>query len=162
MDRSFVALLLVLLPGCFLARTAVNAPITPEHIARLEAGRTTQAEVLEILGAPADVVQLGKRSAWRLAGPYASPSSTIRRAAAAAMDAAEAAQRAAKDAGKDTVKGLRTVTKYEITDHRALLHWIAKNDKDAVYSFIEEWARKEHKACANADGLRVWAEKEAF
>lgn len=84
------------------------------------------------------------------------------RAAAAAMDAAEAAQRAAKDAAKDTVKGLRTVTKYEITDHRALLHWIAKNDKDAVFAFIEEWARKEHKACANAEGLRVWTEKEAF
>jgi len=84
------------------------------------------------------------------------------RAAAEAMEAAEAAQRAARDAAKDTVKGLRTVTKYEITDHRALLHWIAKNDKDAVYDFIEEWARKEHKACANADGLKVWTEKEAF
>ncbi len=84
------------------------------------------------------------------------------RAAAAAMDAAEAAQRAAKDAAKDTVKGLRMVTKYEITDHRALLHWIAKNDKDAVFAFIEEWARKEHKACADAEGLRVWTEKEAF
>lgn len=84
------------------------------------------------------------------------------RAAAAAIEEAEAAQRLAHAAGKDTVKGLRTVTKYEITDHKALLHWIARNDKDAVYAFIEEWARKEHKACANADGLRVWNEKEAF
>lgn len=84
------------------------------------------------------------------------------RAAAAAIEEAEAAQRLAHAAGKDTVKGLRTVTKYEITDHKALLHWIARNDKDAVYAFIEEWARKEHKDCANADGLRVWNEKEAF
>lgn len=84
------------------------------------------------------------------------------RAAAAAIEEAEAAQRLAHAAGKDTVKGLRTVTKYEITDHKALLHWIARNDKDAVFAFIEEWARKEHKACANADGLRVWNEKEAF
>ena len=84
------------------------------------------------------------------------------RAAAAAIEEAEAAQRLAHAAGKDTVKGLRTVTKYEITDHKALLHWIARNDKDAVFAFIEEWARKEHKACANADGLRVWTEKEAF
>jgi Sec-independent protein translocase protein TatA len=84
------------------------------------------------------------------------------RAAAAAIEEAEAAQRLAYAAGKDTVKGLRTVTKYEITDHKALLHWIAKNDKDAVYAFIEEWARKEYKACANADGLKVWTEKEAF
>jgi len=63
---------------------------------------------------------------------------------------------------KDTVKGLRTVTKYEVTDHRALLNWIAKNDRDAITDFINDWARKEHKARANADGLRVWTEKEAF
>ena len=60
------------------------------------------------------------------------------------------------------MKGLRTVTRYEITDHRALLNWIAKNDRDAVTAFIEEYARKEHKVIANADGLRVWTEKEAF
>ena len=84
------------------------------------------------------------------------------RAAAAAMEEAEAAQQAAMAAGKDTVKGLRTVTKYEVTDHRALLNWIAKNDRDAITDFINDWARKEHKACANADGLRVWTEKEAF
>lgn len=84
------------------------------------------------------------------------------RAAAAQMEAAEEAQRKAAEAAKDTVKGLRTVTRYEITDHRALLNWIAKNDRDAVTAFIEEYARKEHKVIANADGLRVWTEKEAF
>jgi hypothetical protein len=84
------------------------------------------------------------------------------RAAAAAMEAAEEAQRKAAEAAKDTVKGLRTVTKYEVTDHKALLNWIARNDRDAITDFINEWARKEHKACANADGLRVWTEKEAF
>lgn len=84
------------------------------------------------------------------------------RAAAAAMEEAEAAQQAAMAAGKDTVKGQRTVKKYEVTDHRALLNWIAKNDRDAITDFINDWARKEHKACANADGLRVWTEKEAF
>jgi hypothetical protein len=84
------------------------------------------------------------------------------RAAAAAMADAEAAQRASMAANKDTVKGLRTVTRYEITDHRALLNWIAKNDRDAITAFIEEYARKEHRVIANADGLRVWQEKEAF
>lgn len=83
------------------------------------------------------------------------------RAAAAAIEEAEAAQRAASLAAKDTVKGLRTVTKYEITDHRALLNWIAKNARDDVTAFIEEWARKNHKT-ATADGLRVWQEKEAY
>ena len=87
---------------------------------------------------------------------------TAIRAAAAQMEAAEEAQRRAAEAAKDTVKGLRTVTRYEITDHKALLNWIAKNDRDAITDFINEWARKEHKACANADGLRVWTEKAAF
>lgn len=84
------------------------------------------------------------------------------RAAAAQMEAAEEAQRKAAEAAKDTVKGLRTVTRYEITDHRALLNWIAKNARDDVTAFIEEWARKNHKAFDKADGLRVWQDKEAF
>jgi hypothetical protein len=84
------------------------------------------------------------------------------REAAAAIAAAEEAQRLAAVAAKDTVKGMRTVTRYEITDHRALLNWIAKNDRDAVTAFIEEWARRNHKEKQNAEGLRVWQEKEAF
>lgn len=71
------------------------------------------------------------------------------------------AKEAASAANKDKVKGLRTVTKYEITDHRALLNWIARNDRDAVTAFIEEWARRNHKG-ADADGLRVWQEKGAY
>ena len=84
------------------------------------------------------------------------------RAAAAQMEAAEEAQRRAAEAAKDTVKGLRTVTRYEITDHKALLNWIAKNDRDAITAFIEDYARKEHKVIANAEGIRVWQDKEAF
>jgi len=71
------------------------------------------------------------------------------------------AKKAASAANKDTVKGLRTVTKYEITDYRALLHWIAQNDRDAMTAFIDEWARRNDKT-ASADGLRVWQEKEAY
>lgn len=84
------------------------------------------------------------------------------RAAAAAMEQAEEAQRLAALAAKDTVKGLRTVTRYQILDHRALLNFIAKNARDDVTAFIEEWARKNHKAFPKADGLKVWEEKEAF
>lgn len=84
------------------------------------------------------------------------------RAAAVAMADAEVAQAEARIAKDDTARGLRTVTLYEVTDHRALLNWIARNDRDAVTAFIDDWARKEHKACANADGLRVWTEKQAF
>ena len=84
------------------------------------------------------------------------------RAAAAAQAEAEEAQRRAALAAKDTVKGMRTVTRYEITDHRALLNWIARNDREAITGFIEEWARRNHKENQNAEGLRVWTEKEAF
>jgi hypothetical protein len=84
------------------------------------------------------------------------------RAAAKAAEEAEAAQRAAREAGKDTVKGLRTVTRYEVTDHRALLNFIAKNARDDVTAFIDAWAAKNHKQFTHADGLKVWSEKEAF
>lgn len=84
------------------------------------------------------------------------------RKAAEAMAAAEQAQAQAAAASKDKVKGLRTVTRYEVSDHRALLHWIAKHDRDAITAFVNEYARRRHKEVAGADGLKVWTEKEAF
>ena len=83
------------------------------------------------------------------------------REAIAMREVAAAAQEAAQAASKDTVKGLRTVTRYEIEDHRAALHWIATNDREAITAFIEEYVRKNHKTAA-IDGVRVWQEKEAF
>ncbi|PWE26736.1 hypothetical protein C4N9_20755 [Pararhodobacter marinus] len=73
---------------------------------------------------------------------------------------AEAAQKAAARASKDTVKGLRTVTLYEIEDHRAALHWIAQNDRAAMTAFIEEYVRTHHKDRAIA-GVKVWKGKVA-
>jgi hypothetical protein len=83
------------------------------------------------------------------------------REAAAAMAEAERKQREAQAAAKDTVKGLRTVQKYEITDHRAALHWIAKNDRDAMTAFVEEYVRRNFKQTA-IDGVTVTTTKEAF
>lgn len=83
------------------------------------------------------------------------------RAAAAAQAEAEAAARLAAQASKDTVKGLRTVHRHEITDHRAALHWIAANDREAVTAFIDAYAAKHFKDKPIA-GVRVWTEKEAF
>lgn len=83
------------------------------------------------------------------------------RAAEQAEREAEQARIKAAVAAKDTVRGMRTVTKYEVTDYRALLHWVAKNDRDAITAFLDEYARKEHKVIANADGLRVWQQQEA-
>ena len=84
------------------------------------------------------------------------------RNAAALQEAFDAAEEAAREAANDTVKGMRKATRYEVTDHRALLHWIAKNARDDVTAFVDEWARKNHKAHPDADGLRVWMEKESF
>lgn len=71
------------------------------------------------------------------------------------------AKKAASAANRDTVKGLRTVTRYTIEDHRAALHWIAANDRDAVTAFIEEYVRRNHKA-AEIGGVKVWQEKAAY
>lgn len=102
------------------------------------------------------------REAQEAARAAAATDIEAQRIAAAAQAAAEEAQRIAAAASKDTVKGMRTVTRYEITDHRALLNWIARNDREAITAFIEEWARRNHKENQKADGLRVWQEKEAF
>lgn len=84
------------------------------------------------------------------------------RAADAMVAEAEALQKAAKTAAKDTVKGMRSVTLYEITNHKLLLNWIAVNDRKAMTAFIEEWARQNHKTHPTADGLRVWVDQEAY
>jgi len=83
-----------------------------------------------------------------------------RKAQAAKQDAIDA-QKAAQAQSKDTVKGMRKVHKYEITDHRAALHWIAINDKDAVTSFIESYVSKNHKV-SDIDGVEQSITKEAF
>jgi len=71
------------------------------------------------------------------------------------------AKKAASVANKDTVKGLRQVTKYEIEDHRKALHWIAGNDRSAMTAFIEEYVRRNHKS-ESIDGVKVWTVKEAY
>jgi outer membrane protein assembly factor BamE (lipoprotein component of BamABCDE complex) len=60
-----VAAVVLVLPGCFISRTLVNEPIEAASVSKLVPGTTTADEVLALLGAPTEVVQLGKRSAWR-------------------------------------------------------------------------------------------------
>lgn len=79
------------------------------------------------------------------------------RKAQEAMDA----KKAASAANKDTVKGLRTVAKHEITDMRELVNWIAKNDKPAMAAFAEDYARKHFKETP-MDGVATWKEREAY
>ena len=83
------------------------------------------------------------------------------RKAAALIEEAEAAAREASRAAKDTIKGMRTVHVYEIEDYRAALHWIAKNDRDAVTAFIEDYVRRNFKTYL-IDGVKAETKKEAF
>ena len=83
------------------------------------------------------------------------------REAARLQAEAEAAQAELVAASRDKVKGLRTVTRFEITDHRAALHWIARQDREAITTFVDEYVRRHHKA-DRIDGVRVWTEKAAF
>jgi hypothetical protein len=83
------------------------------------------------------------------------------RNAAAAKQAAQDAVKAAQSQGKDTVKGMRKVTRYEITDHKSALHDIAANHRDALTAFIEQFVSSNHKKFTIA-GVRVWEEKEAY
>lgn len=118
---------------------------------KAEAERKAQAEAWE-----------ATRKAQEAAREANAADIEAQRAAAAAMAEAEEKQRAANAASKDTVKGMRTVTHHEVTDHRALLHWIAANRKDDLTAFIDAWAAKHHKENKGADGLRVWTTQEAF
>ncbi len=83
------------------------------------------------------------------------------REAAAMQEQAKVAQQAASRASSNTVKGLRTAHKYEITDGRAAINWIAKNDKEAMAAFMDDYVRRNHQR-VSIDGVRSWSEKEAF
>jgi hypothetical protein len=83
------------------------------------------------------------------------------RAAEAAKALADEAAARAREASKDTVKGLRTVWHFEVTDTSALLRWINKNDRDALNQFAQQYAQSHHRH-GPLDGVRSWSEKEAF
>jgi len=109
-----------------------------------------------------EAAEMARREAEEKAKAAASTDLEAQREVAIAKEAAIQAEKAAQEAKRNQVKGLRTVTKYEITDHRALLNWIARNRRDDITAFIEEWARKNYKPDPRADGLNVWQEKEAY
>lgn len=60
-----LALALTSLSGCFISRKDLRPPLDPDKVAALRPGAMSAAEVVELLGAPTEVVQLGRRSAYR-------------------------------------------------------------------------------------------------
>jgi hypothetical protein len=77
------------------------------------------------------------------------------------MQEAEAAAKQAARAGKDTVKGMRTVQVYEIESHKQALTWIVNHDREALTAFIEDYVRRNFKG-RPIDGVKVETKKEAF
>ena len=66
--RSLFCAALLPLTSCALARQDTNEPIVATVVQSLVPGKTTAREVVERLGAPTDVVQLGRRTAYRYDG----------------------------------------------------------------------------------------------
>lgn len=64
MRNLLFALALLLAPACAISRTYENEPLAASQLAALQPGKTTAREVVEQLGAPVDIVQLGHRSAY--------------------------------------------------------------------------------------------------
>ena len=56
--------LLSFTPACLVARTSLNEPIDAARVAALQPGMSS-ADVVASLGAPTEVVQLGRRTAYR-------------------------------------------------------------------------------------------------
>lgn len=124
--------------------------------------RRLAAEKAEAERKARDAAEAAQREAARLAAEARAGDIEAERARDKAIADAEAATKAASAAGRDQVKGLYTVTRYEITDHRALLHWIAANRRDDITAFLDEWARQNHRAVGPIPGaLNVWQEKVA-
>jgi hypothetical protein len=56
---------LLLTPSCFISRDTINEPLSKQRMETLKPGASTATDVANTLGAPNEVVQLGKRMAWR-------------------------------------------------------------------------------------------------
>lgn len=52
-------------PSCFISRNTANEPLQHKRMETLQPGVSKASDVAATLGAPNDVVQLGKRMAWR-------------------------------------------------------------------------------------------------
>ncbi|MBL8751300.1 MAG: hypothetical protein JNK78_19240 [Planctomycetes bacterium] len=63
--RTVVLSSLSLVAACAFARQDTNEPLDATTVAALQAGVTTARDVTERLGAPTEVVQLGRRTAYR-------------------------------------------------------------------------------------------------
>jgi hypothetical protein len=66
--RALVLASFTCFAACAIGRQDTNEPLDPEIVRTFVPGKTTAREVTERLGAPTEVVQLGRRTAYRYDG----------------------------------------------------------------------------------------------
>lgn len=130
---------------------AAQAPYKQKLVAEQEAAKAKAREEAERIAEEARKAHLAANAA----------SIEEQRKADELLAAAEDAAKAFAKADKETVKGMRTVQVYTIESHKDALNWIARNDREAVTAFIEEYVRRNFKGRA-IDGVKVTTQKEAF
>ena len=64
--QRFLAIGALVLPlcACYMGQATFDQELDPKAIAQLQAGKSTASDVVELLGAPNQVVELGDKSAW--------------------------------------------------------------------------------------------------
>ncbi|MHC4822516.1 MAG: outer membrane protein assembly factor BamE domain-containing protein [Planctomycetota bacterium] len=62
----FLAFLVLLttLGSCYMGQATLDQDLDPQAIAQLQAGTSSASDVVRLLGAPNQVVELGDKSAW--------------------------------------------------------------------------------------------------
>ena len=66
LPRCTAAVLLALVAqSCVVSRSVTNPAIPAESVAQIVPGQSTADDVARLLGAPNEVVQLGRKTAWR-------------------------------------------------------------------------------------------------
>lgn len=130
---------------------AAQAPYKQKILAAQEAAKQAAREEAERIAEDARKAHIAANAA----------SIEDRRKADEMLAAAEEAAKIAAKMDKQTVKGMRLVQRYEIESHKEALGWIAKNDRDAITTFIEDYV-KAHFRTRAITGVKVTEEKEAF
>lgn len=64
MHRLLLPLLLLTFGSCYMGQATQDQELDPSAIEQLEPGQHTAADVVRLLGAPNEVVELGSGSAW--------------------------------------------------------------------------------------------------
>jgi outer membrane protein assembly factor BamE (lipoprotein component of BamABCDE complex) len=62
--RMMPAVALVLLGGCYFGKKVDDRPWNAEMVARIEVGKTTKAQVLQLLGPPKEIIRLLESEAY--------------------------------------------------------------------------------------------------